>query len=107
MLTTEAAFGEATAAISFESGALRPLRAASAAERFDSCRRLVSNSLMESDCLSSADGERSGPFDAIVLSTGTAARDARRAAAVGDCVAPRGLWSATSDAARLVESWQD
>jgi hypothetical protein len=29
------------------------------------------------------------------------------APAVGDCVAPRGLWSATSDAARLVEGWQD
>jgi hypothetical protein len=43
-----------------------------------------------------------------VLSTGTAARSVPdEALAVGDCIAPRGLWSATSDAARLVESWQD
>ena len=48
------------------------------------------------------DGGRIGPFDAIVLSTGTAAPELDDdALAVGDCVAPRGVWAATTDAARL------
>lgn len=48
------------------------------------------------------DGRWIGPFDDIVLATGTAARQfPDRAKAVGDCVAPRGIWAATHDAARL------
>jgi hypothetical protein len=47
-------------------------------------------------------GESIGPFDQIVLSTGTTARPVPEGAlAIGDCVAPRGMWAATSDAARL------
>lgn len=48
-------------------------------------------------------GERLGPFDAIVLSTGTVAPALADddALAVGDCVAPRGIWAATNDAARV------
>jgi len=46
-----------------------------------------------------------GPFDAIVLSTGTLPRPVPVGAlAVGDCVAPRGFWGATDDAMRLVDS---
>ena len=47
-------------------------------------------------------GETIGPFDGIVLSTGTAALELPEGAlAVGDCVAPRGFWGATHDAAVL------
>jgi 2,4-dienoyl-CoA reductase-like NADH-dependent reductase (Old Yellow Enzyme family) len=107
LLSTEATFGEATTAISFESGALRPMREAVAAGRL----RILSKTRVEhidGKELATATSGRLGPFDAIVLSTGTAARSVPdEALAVGDCIAPRGLWSATSDAARLVESWQD
>lgn len=46
-----------------------------------------------------------GPFDQIVLATGTSARDVPEgAAAVGDCVAPRGLWAAVNDARGLARA---
>jgi 2,4-dienoyl-CoA reductase-like NADH-dependent reductase (Old Yellow Enzyme family) len=49
-----------------------------------------------------SDGETLGPFDHIVMSTGTAARQVPEGSlAIGDCVAPRGIWAATSDAAHL------
>ena len=49
-----------------------------------------------------AGGEQFGPFDAVVLCTGTAAPVlATGALAVGDCVAPRGFWAAANDGARL------
>lgn len=52
-----------------------------------------------------AGGEAIGPFDGIVLSTGTAALELPEGAlAVGDCVAPRGFWGATHDAAVLARS---
>jgi len=47
-------------------------------------------------------GEILGPFDTIVLATGVRANAAPEdAPAVGDCVAPRGIWAATHDAAVL------
>ncbi len=50
-------------------------------------------------------GETIGPFDCIILSTGTEALATPPGAlAVGDCVAPRGLWAATSDAAKLART---
>lgn len=107
VVTPEASFGEATAAISFETGALRPLRDAEREQRL----KLVLKSrveVIEKPFLVLADRSRLGPFEAILLSTGTAANAyPEDAAAVGDCVAPRGLWSATSDAARLVASWDE
>lgn len=49
------------------------------------------------------DGRRLGPFDAIVLSTGTVSRPIPEGArGIGDCVAPRGLWAATTEALELV-----
>lgn len=48
------------------------------------------------------DGRRLGPFDAIVLSTGTSAPEwPSDALVVGDCVAPRGFWAAVNDANQL------
>ncbi len=47
-------------------------------------------------------GATLGPFDGIVLSLGSVARPVPEGAlAVGDCVAPRGIWPATTDAAIL------
>lgn len=46
-----------------------------------------------------------GPFDAIVLSTGTSAPELDEdALAVGDCVAPRNVWAATMDAGRTARA---
>ncbi|MDA0368390.1 MAG: FAD-dependent oxidoreductase [Proteobacteria bacterium] len=43
-----------------------------------------------------------GPFDAVVMATGTTARAVPEDAhAIGDCVAPRSIWAATRDAAVL------
>lgn len=43
-----------------------------------------------------------GPFDAVVMATGTRARAVPDdSLAVGDCVAPRSIWAATRDAAVL------
>ena len=50
-------------------------------------------------------GETIGPFDSIILSTGTEARATPEGSfAIGDCVAPRGIWAATSDAAKLART---
>ena len=50
-------------------------------------------------------GQQLGPFDGLVLSTGTDARPTPHdALAIGDCVAPRGFWAATSDAAKLART---
>jgi len=56
-------------------------------------------------CVELVGGERLGPFDTIVLSTGTVAPELGEVAfAAGDCVAPRGFWSATTDATRVAGS---
>ena len=50
-------------------------------------------------------GRALGPFDSIVLSTGTeapAGPDDRLA--IGDCVSPRGFWAATADARRILST---
>jgi 2,4-dienoyl-CoA reductase (NADPH2) len=50
-------------------------------------------------------GGELGPFDAIVLSTGTLAEPLPDGTlAVGDCVTPRGWWAATHDAALLARA---
>jgi 2,4-dienoyl-CoA reductase-like NADH-dependent reductase (Old Yellow Enzyme family) len=50
-------------------------------------------------------GEVLGPFETIVLSTGTLPRSVPEGVlAIGDCVAPRGFWAATNDAMRLIDS---
>jgi hypothetical protein len=52
-----------------------------------------------------SEDESIGPFDSVVLNTGTEAPVREDGGhAVGDCVAPRGLWAAASDAAKLARS---
>ena len=56
-------------------------------------------------CAELSSGGRIGPFATIILSTGTVANDIPDdGLAIGDCVAPRGIWAATSDAARLARA---
>ena len=48
------------------------------------------------------DGAALGPFDAIVLSMGAVAKPVPHGVtAIGDCLAPRSIWSAVQDGARL------
>ena len=48
------------------------------------------------------DGQQLGPFDSMVLSMGAMARPVPDAVhAIGDCVAPRSIWAAVQDGARL------
>lgn len=50
-------------------------------------------------------GDTLGPFDAVVMATGTRARAVPDdALAVGDCIAPRSIWAATRDAAVLART---
>ena len=57
---------------------------------------------VDGDSVETTDGRWFGPYDTIVLMTGTAAPSSvpADAKAVGDCVAPRGIWAAVNDAAR-------
>ncbi len=60
---------------------------------------------VESGSAELTNGESIDPFEAIVLSTGTEANETPDdALAIGDCVAPRGIWAATSDAAKLART---
>jgi 2,4-dienoyl-CoA reductase-like NADH-dependent reductase (Old Yellow Enzyme family) len=52
-----------------------------------------------------ANGQNIGPFDAILMNTGTVAPNLPEdMLAIGDCVAPRGIWAATSDAVKLART---
>ena len=57
---------------------------------------------VEGGMASLANGGTLGPFDAVVLSTGSLPRATPHGAhVIGDCLSPRGFWAATTDAARL------
>lgn len=54
--------------------------------------------LIENRCVEASDGTRMGPFDTIILSTGTSAPEMPEGSRLaGDCLAPRGIWAAASD----------
>ena len=60
---------------------------------------------IEDNHLTLRGGRRLGPFDQIILSTGSASNPfPENATAVGDCLAPRGLWAATTDAVRVART---
>jgi 2,4-dienoyl-CoA reductase-like NADH-dependent reductase (Old Yellow Enzyme family) len=106
--TPDPAFATATAAISFETAALSWLAAAQREQRLVIHKRQISQ-VIENKNIISSDGQAHGPFASVLLSTGTAANpwpDEPGALAAGDCIAPRGLWSATSDAWRLLAALQ-
>jgi 2,4-dienoyl-CoA reductase-like NADH-dependent reductase (Old Yellow Enzyme family) len=101
VITPERSLGEAGLAISFDLRAL-------AARLTNSEIKVVSAARVarvRAHGVELEDGRQLGPFDQLLLSTGTAARTTPEdALQVGDCVAPRGLWSATNDAAWVVRS---
>ena len=84
-------------------------------ERADVLRRFENTTLrflpnalvaaVENGSIDLTDGARLGPYDAIILATGTASRAyPEDALAAGDCIAPRGIWAATNDAHRLART---
>jgi hypothetical protein len=99
--TPERDLGEAQLGLTWE---LRPVKQRLKAKRVE---------IMTETLVGSVDGATAtlvsdtviGPFDHVILSTGTAAPPLPDGAlAVGDCVAPRGFWAATGDAAILTRT---
>lgn len=99
--TPERSLGEAALAVTWELKTVTPrLRAAGVEVLTDT---LVDR--VDGGEVTLGNGERLGPFDSIVMNTGTAANTPPEGKlAVGDCVAPRGIWAATSDAAKLART---
>jgi 2,4-dienoyl-CoA reductase-like NADH-dependent reductase (Old Yellow Enzyme family) len=55
--------------------------------------------------VTTTDGQRLGPYDTIILSTGTTAPAMpAEAVLIGDCLAPRGIWAAVNDAYGLAST---
>lgn len=101
VVTTETNFGAAATGPTFEGGVLVGLRK-QAGNRlivdFNKVLQVINNKKIRTETSVPTES-----FDVLLLATGTAANPwPDGAAAVGDCVAPRGLWSATSDAERVV-----
>ena len=60
---------------------------------------------VEDDFVIFEDNSSLGSFSQFILNTGTVANSfPEDANAVGDCIAPRGLWASTNDAAKLARS---
>jgi 2,4-dienoyl-CoA reductase-like NADH-dependent reductase (Old Yellow Enzyme family) len=101
VVTSEASLGGPELVFTFEDGDV-PARIRSQGIVVETGKLVAA---VEDGSVTLADGSRLGPFDTIVLSTGTLPRDTPEdALAVGDCVAPRGIWGATHDAARLARA---
>jgi hypothetical protein len=100
--TPERSLGEAALTLTWE------IKSVSARLREDDGITVLTESTVKEVAGSHATlstGDRIGPFDTIIMSTGTTANIVPdNALAVGDCVAPRGIWAATSDAARLART---
>lgn len=101
-ITPERSLGEAALTLTWE------IKSVSARLREDDGITVLTESTVKEVAGSHATlstGDRVGPFDTIIMSTGTTANIVpENALAVGDCVAPRGIWAATSDAAKLART---
>jgi hypothetical protein len=101
VVTTENNFGAAAVGPTFESGALAAIHA-----RGNARLRIYASSTVQAvdnKRIMLTSGLSLPGFDAVLLATGTAAqRFPDHALAAGDCMAPRGIWSATRDAERVV-----
>lgn len=99
--TTESTFGAMATGPTFEGGALTAIRKFGGDRlriHFNKVQQIIDNRILILDS-----GHRIEPLNSLLLSTGTSANTwPDTALAVGDCVAPRGIWSATSDAERVV-----
>ena len=99
--TTEAVWGEAELTFTRELPAVTARTRAAGIETVTSAvvEEVIGNRVR------TRDGRELGPFDAIVLATGSVARPFPEGAkAVGDCLSPRGIWAVTLDAARLART---
>ena len=98
----ERVWGSSATATTFESSVLQSLLAKGRDRLNVSSLKVVHNI----DIINNKyviNNDTSSPFELVILATGTAARAVPEdGLAVGDCVAPRGLWAATSDALRVV-----
>ena len=100
--TPDANWASTTLATTFENATLRALYS-NAGVRLNVVTSKIVQLIDNNTFLYLSNTERVGPFETIVLATGSLpAPYAEDALAVGDCVAPRGIWSATSDAQRCV-----
>ncbi|MBK6598124.1 MAG: NAD(P)-binding protein [Proteobacteria bacterium] len=107
VLTTERSWGTSATATTFEASVLHALLQ-SGQDRLHVKSGFIVQSIDLNNNKYSFNGGTSSEFELVILSTGTAARAVPEdALAVGDCVAPRGLWAATSDAARVVAALVD
>ena len=99
VVTTERGLGESQLQTTFDLGALSDRLSRIDLELIPSTRVDEVNS----DDVLLSNGQRLGHFDLRVLSTGASAMTTPAGSfAVGDCVAPRGIWGATNDAAHLI-----
>lgn len=101
LTTPERSLGEAALTLTWEIKSVTPRL------RQDGITVLTESMVKEvvSKTVHLTNGEHIGPFDAIVLNTGTTANSVPEGAlAIGDCVAPRGIWAATSDAIKLAQT---
>jgi 2,4-dienoyl-CoA reductase-like NADH-dependent reductase (Old Yellow Enzyme family) len=105
--TPEAELGATTAALSFETGALATLARASYRGKLIVHTKSLVQEIVSKNKIILPSGRVDSGFTALILQTGTAARAwPEGGLAAGDCIAPRGLWSATSDARRVLAALQ-
>ncbi len=101
VVTTETNFGTAAVGPTFEAGALAAILARAGDRLIIHTSKTVQ--AIDKNKLLFSHGAPLPGFDAVLLATGTAAqRIPYGAHAAGDCLAPRGIWSATRDAERVV-----
>ncbi len=101
VISNEASFGSAAVGPTFESAALAQIMLGGGERLMVHANKTV-QTIVNKVIIVNKD-QRLGAFDQILLATGTQARRFPEGAlAAGDCLAPRGLWSATSDAERAI-----
>jgi 2,4-dienoyl-CoA reductase-like NADH-dependent reductase (Old Yellow Enzyme family) len=101
VFSSESNYGAAAVGPTFETTALAQLRETHGAKLIIYTNKMVQS--IDKSTITTTDNQRFGPFGTVLLATGTAARIVPEGGlAAGDCVAPRGMWSATSDALRVV-----
>jgi len=102
VVTSERSLGESFLTLSWEH--------ASVMERLNKIDKLevITNKLVKKvkdDFVIFEDESSLGSFNQFIMNTGTVANPyPEDSYAVGDCVAPRGLWASTNDAAKLARS---
>ena len=101
VVTTDEAFGGPDLEVTFEKKAVNERLISQGVKIFTNT--IVDKILI--DKIQINKGEILGSFDQIVLSTGTIPTHVpENSLAIGDCVAPRSIWAAVNDAAKLART---